>query len=314
MLNRNEKLLSGVVVPTVTPLTSGGAVDEAALRLLLGRLLGAGVNALFVAGTTGEGPALPLAVRRRAVEVSCEVAAGKVPVVVAAMETSAGEILETSAHAARQGADAIAVAPPFYLSLGEHDIVRLVEMVDGESALPAYLYNVPYAHLPQFSLGLLRRTASLPRILGLKDSSGDFAQLCAAVEIYRDRPECSVLVGPERLIAAALRAGADGGVSGGANVFPRLYTGLYAAWQARDEAQVEGLAARVLQVEEQFYAVGDAESGLVRGLKAALAVQGICSPALVRPYLPASAEEQQMVRERLRSWQDVALQAAGPVQ
>ena len=303
----SRKLLTGIVVPTVTPLLDDGSLDEAALRLLLAKLLEAHVAGLFVVGTTGEGPALSLATRRRVVEVTCEVAAGKTAIAVAAIESSAQEILRTSEHAKQAGADAIAIAPPYYLNLSEDDTVRVVDMVDAESALPAYLYNVPFANLPQFTLPVLRRVADRPRILGLKDSSGDFAQLCAAVDLFSHRAECSVLVGPERLLANALRAGADGGVCGGGNIFPKLYNALYDAALGGDDATVDALQARVLQVEEQIYSVGDPAVSLVRGLKAALALQGIGSTRMVRPYLPASDQETQQLRQHMALWQDVAI-------
>lgn len=307
-----KKLLSGIVVPTITPLRADGQLDEPALRALLGHLLRSRVSGLFVAGTTGEGPALSLSTRRRAVEVSCDVAAGKIPVVVAALETGVAEILQTAAHARGCGADAVAIAPPFYLSLDEDDTVRAAEMVDGEAELPAYLYNVPFANLPQFSLSAIRRLAGRQRILGLKDSSGDFAQLRAAIEIYRERAECSVLVGPESLLAAALRAGADGGVCGGANLFPTLYADLYDAAQRSDEEALDTLQRRVLQVEQDFYHVGAASNSLVRGLKTALSLLGIGEPTLVTPYPPATAEERQGVEERLKRWTDIVPGHADP--
>lgn len=300
------KLLQGIVVPTITPLTDEGDLDVEALERLVEYLIAGRVTGLFVAGTTGEGPALPQTTRREMVERVCAQVKGRIPVVVAAMDPSLREALATSRHAADVGADAMAFSPPFYLALSEGDILRFGRIVAQESALPAYLYNVPYTQLPQFSLDVLRRLADLPKVLGLKDSSGDFAQLVEAVKIFSHRPECSVLVGPESLLAAALREGADGGVCGGGNLLPSLYMELYESHVWGDRRRVDALQEKILGVERDFYRVGEAESSLVRGVKAALSVAGICGATMVEPYASADKAEVDAVRSNLAKYESFA--------
>lgn len=297
------KLLQGIVVPTVTPLTEEGDLDVEGLERLIEYLIAGRVTGLFVAGTTGEGPALPQAIRQEMVRRVCSQVNGRIPVVVAAMDPSLREALATSAHAAEAGADAMAFSPPFYLALSEGDILRFGQIVARESALPAYLYNVPYTQLPQFNLDILRRLADLPKVLGLKDSSGDFAQLVEAVKIFSPRPECSVLVGPEQLLAAALRQGADGGVCGGGNLLPTLYMNLYESHLRGDLQQVDALQEKVLGVGQDFYKVGETESSLVRGVKAALSVMGICGRTMVEPYDSADDSEILTVRNHLEKYE-----------
>jgi 4-hydroxy-tetrahydrodipicolinate synthase len=299
----SKKLLHGIVVPTITPLTENGDLDVEALERLVEYLIAGRVTGLFVAGTTGEGPALPLAVRLEMVRRVCALVNGRIPVVVAAMDPSLREALATSHHAADVGADAMAFSPPYYLALSESDILRFGEIVAHESALPAYLYNVPYTQLPQFNLNVLRRLADLPKVLGLKDSSGNFEQLVEAVQIFSQRPECSVLVGPERLLSAALRKGADGGVCGGGNLLPTLYMDLYENHVRGDDGQVDLLQEKVLGVERDFYKVGEAESSLVRGVKAALSITGICGRTMVEPFASADDEEIESVRTNLTKYE-----------
>jgi 4-hydroxy-tetrahydrodipicolinate synthase len=306
-LEKPVKMLNGIVVPTITPLTPDGRLDEGGLRVLLARILDGGISGIFALGTTGEGPALPRWIRRRAVEVTCETVEGRVPVVVAAIETSVDDVLRTSAHASTSGADAIAIAPPFYLSLGQEDTVRFGRQIADESALPAYLYNVPYANLPQFNLQVLEQLSGLDRILGLKDSSGNFEQLQHAVQIFAGRPECSVMVGPERMLLEALRAGADGGVSGGANLLPSLYASLYRAHLQGEHSLTDDLQARVSLVEQDFYGIGAAESSLVRGLKTALELQGIGTAVMAPPYEAPNQANYDSVRKALLHWKDLAV-------
>jgi len=300
---QSGKLLQGIVVPTVTPLTKKGDLDVEALEQLVEYLIAGRVTGLFVAGTTGEGPALPQVIRREMVQRVCAQVKGRIPVVVAAMDPSLREALATSSHAAEVGADAMAFSPPYYLALSESDILRFGQIVASESALPAYLYNVPYTQLPQFSLDVLRRLADYPKVLGLKDSSGNFPQLVEAVKIFSHRPECSVLVGPERFLAAALREGADGGVSGGGNLLPNLYMDLYENHVKGNHQQVDELQEKVLGVERDFYKVGEPESSLVRGVKAALSIKGICGRTMVEPHVGADDKEVKQVRHRLTAYE-----------
>ena len=125
------------------------------------------------------------------------------------------------------------------------------------------------------------------------------------MEIFADRPECSVLVGPERLLLQALQAGADGDVSGGANLVPALYAQLYQAFQQGDRERCEALQERVLLVERTFYGVGEPESGLVRGLKTALELRGNGTAVLAPPFRRPSAEEYAAVRASLQHWEDM---------
>src|SRR5947208_471639 len=84
--------------------------------------------------------------------------------------------------------------------------------------------------------------ADLERIVGLKDSSGDLGYFSRLLEAARVRPDWSVLVGPEHLLAETVSRGGDGGVNGGANLHPRLFVELF-------EAAVRGDTARVAELQ-----------------------------------------------------------------
>src|SRR4051812_39803157 len=87
----------GMIVPIVTPFATDGAVDERALTAHARRLVDAGIDALFVHGTTGEFYGLTLGQRSRVVELVLEAVAGRVPVVVGISGDSTATALETLA-------------------------------------------------------------------------------------------------------------------------------------------------------------------------------------------------------------------------
>src|SRR3970282_2302589 len=106
--------------------------------------------------------------------------------------------------------------------------------------------------------------------------------------------------GPEDLLAdAVLLAGAHGGVNGGANLAPRLYVELYEAAVRRDLARVAELHARVVQIVGTLYAVGQHGSAVIKGLKCALSLMGICDDFMAEPFHRFRASERELVRRHL---------------
>jgi len=299
-----RKLLQGIIVPTITPLTLDGALDIAGLERLVDHLLRGEVNGLFIAGTTGEGPALSYEIRRDMLSRVSKQVSGRIPVVVAAMDSSPAETMRMIAHAADTGVAAVAIAPPFYMPVSQSDLVRYGRAVAQASPLPVYLYNVPNANLPRFTLDTLSQLSELDNVLGFKDSGGSLEFLLTAIRLFEKRPETSVLVGPENLLVDSIRAGGDGGVSGGGNLFPRLYTELYKASVQGDWKTADALHCLILRVHQDFYRVGESESSLIRGMKVTASLMGICGATLVPPYARATPEETAAVAVGLARFQD----------
>jgi len=271
----------------VTPLAGPDALDITGLERLVEHIIAGGVHGLFVLGTTGEGPALSYRLRREVIQRTCAQVANRIPLLVGTIDTAEPEILALAQVAAEAGAHSIVVAPPYYLALSQSDLIRTVESIARQSPLPMFIYNVPNPSLLRFSLQTLKICADIPGVIGFKDSSGDVNFLHQTLECFRDRPEFSILVGPEPLLANSLLSGGHGGVSGGANVFPELYVALYNAYC---EGRLEDMWRLQVQVDEftkRVYATGEPESSLLRGMKCCLSVLGICKSRLCSPFVQA---------------------------
>jgi 4-hydroxy-tetrahydrodipicolinate synthase len=93
----------------------------------------------------------------------------------------------------------------------------------------------------------------------------------------KGHPDFQLFVGPEEMMADAVVLGADGGVNGGANMFPRLYVDLYQAAVARDFDKIHALQEKVLAVSSAIYTVGKYGSSYLKGLKCALSVMGVAT-------------------------------------
>src|SRR6185369_2010553 len=122
--------------------------------------------------------------------------------------------------------------------------------------LPLFLYNMPTHTKTFFETDTVRRGMEIPNIIGIKDSSGNMLYYHQLVRLLAQRPEWSLLMGPEELLGESVLLGGHGGVCGGANLCPRLYVDLYEAALARDVARVADLHSRVMEISSSLYRVG----------------------------------------------------------
>jgi 4-hydroxy-tetrahydrodipicolinate synthase len=302
-MNTEEKLrpLRGIIPPMATPLASIDALDVPGLETLIEHILGGGAHALFILGTTGEGPALSYRLRRELIERVCAQVGTRVPVLVGITDTAYAESLHLAEFAAKAGASAVVAAPPFYFQTGQSDLLRLTESLAGESALPLYLYNQPALTKISFHPETVARAAEISNVWGVKDSSGDMSYLKQVLSLVgRSYPEFSVLVGPEHLLAEALLCGAHGGVPGGANIFPTLPVRLYQAFLDGRLEEMQELQAKMVSIGDPIWNVGETEPGYLRRLKCALSVLGLCSGLPTWPYHQSTAEEKNQIEVHLR--------------
>jgi 4-hydroxy-tetrahydrodipicolinate synthase len=293
--------LRGIVPPLVTPLADRDTLDVAGLERLVEHVLAGGVGGLFVLGTMGEAPALSYRLRRELIDRVCRQVAARVPVLVGITDTAFVEGVRLAAHAAEAGADAVVAAPPYYVPAGQPELVDFVEHLVAALPLPLLLYNMPQLTKTAYALDTLAQLVRLEGVAGLKDSSGDREYFAAALALARrERPDWSVLVGPEDQLAEAVRLGADGGVSGGAQIAPALFVGLYAAAAAGDEAAVARLDADVVRLGG-IYRIGRHASAIVKGTKCALSLMGLCRDVMAEPMTPFHSPERAQVRAVLDS-------------
>lgn len=291
----------GIVPPMVTPLSAPDKLDCAGLERLVEHTLAGGVHGLFILGTTGEGPALSYALRRDLISRVTRQVAGRVPVLVCVSDTAYTETLHLTEFAAAAGADAIVMAPPYYFHAAQSDLQRLVEGLAAASALPLFLYNMPSLTKLQFDPETVAIAADIPNIIGIKDSSADMDYLKRVIAVVKHKPEFTVLVGPEALLAEGMKLGVHGGVNGGANLFPRLFVSLYQACAEGREADIARLQRSVVELGNAIYSLGEPEFSYLRGLKCALSVAGICSDLPAWPFQAARPEERAVIEAHLRT-------------
>ena len=175
-----------------------------------------------------------------------------------------------------------------------------MEKLASEVPLPLFIYNMPQLTKVRFDPETLRKLSHLEKIAGLKDSSGDLAYFDKLVALKEQRPDWTVLVGPEHLLAETTRRGGDGGVNGGANFYPSLFVELFNAVKSNEPDRAEELQAKLLLLGE-IYSVGQHASAVIKGMKCACSLMGLCDDRMAEPFERFRAPERAKIRAVLAS-------------
>lgn len=286
----------GIIPPLVTPLRSRDELDVAGLEKLIDHVLAGGVHGLFVLGTTGEAPSLSYRLRREMIERTCRQVAGRVPVLVGITDTAFVEAMHVAQFAAEAGAEALVLAPPYYFPNSQPGLLEYVQHLAPELPLPLFLYNMPTHTKTIFEVETVRGAMQLPNVIGLKDSSANMIYFHQLIGLLPERPEWSLLVGPEELLAESVLLGGHGGVCGGANLCPRLYVELFEAATARQIDRAAALHAQVMRISSALYRIGHHGSAFLKGLKCALREVGLCDDFMAEPFHRFRDQERARVR------------------
>ncbi|MDT0346050.1 dihydrodipicolinate synthase family protein [Streptomyces litchfieldiae] len=294
--------LTGVIPPVCTPLTPDGDVDTGSLIRLVDHLTGAGVDALFVLGSTSEVAFLTDAQRRTVVRTVTGHVAGAIPVLAGAIDMTTPRVAEHARAALAAGADAVVATAPFYTRTHPAEIDRHFRLLAAATGAPVLAYDLPGSVHSKLGADLVLGLAGDGVLAGLKDSSGDQGTLR---EVIAARvPGFSVLTGSELLVDTALLMGADGVVPGLGNVDPHGYVRLVRHCAAgewdRARAEQERLCALFGIVDAGSPARMGRGSAGIGAFKAALRLRGVIDHATTAPpQIPLSEGETDDVAKRL---------------
>ncbi|KAJ6030378.1 hypothetical protein N7499_012793 [Penicillium canescens] len=219
--------LGGIMVALITPFTDDRTkIDEVRLQSHIEHLIKAGCHGLVPGGSTGEFTTLSLAERKQLTELCVKFAAGRVPVIAGTGSTSTDEAVELSVHAAKAGAAATMVVPPFYDPVNLEQLHEMLNEIYTSSGLPIVFYNIPSASGLTLSPAEIAGLSKVG-VKYLKDTSGNAPALTELIFGLSD--QITAFNGWDTLTFYGLAAGAPGGVWGAANIIPELAVELWDA-------------------------------------------------------------------------------------
>jgi 4-hydroxy-tetrahydrodipicolinate synthase len=208
----NNKL-EGIFTPTLIPLDQRGEINEPELRRYIDWLIERGVHGLYPNGSTGEFTRFTADERRRIIQIFCDQTKGRVPILAGAAEANVRETLKACDHYARFGAQAVAIVSPFYYRLSPESVYAYFREIALNTPIDVTLYNIPMFASP-IDVPTIKRLSEFPRIIGIKDSSGDLPFMMRMISSIRPlRPEFVFLTGWEAVLVPMLLVGCNGGTN-----------------------------------------------------------------------------------------------------
>ena len=274
-------MFKGSIPALVTPFKKNGELDVDTLKRLIEWHVTEGSSGIVPVGTTGESPTLSHAEHRQVIEIVVDTVAGRIPVIAGAGSNNTVEGIGFMEHAAKVGADAALVVTPYYNKPTQSGLIAHFTAMHEAAELPIVIYNIPGRSVIDMSVATMAELAKLPRIVGVKDATGDLSRV----------PKTRLACGPDFVQlsgedATALGFNAHGGVgciSVTANVAPKLCAQMQAATAAGDYATALEITDKLMPLHIAIFA----EPG-VCGAKYAMSLLGLCAEDVRLPLTPLS--------------------------
>jgi len=287
-------MFTGCGTALVTPFHRDLSLDEAALRKLVRRQIEAGINFLVPCGTTGENPTLTRAEHLRVVEITLEEARGKVPVLAGAGGYNTQEVIELAREVEGLGANGILSVTPYYNKPTQEGLYQHFKAIAEAVHIPIVVYSVQGRTGVNVEPATLARLAQIPNIVGVKEASGNIAQMAS---IIQQVPESfAVLSGDDAITLPLIALGGRGIISVVSNEIPPQMTELAQFCLSGDFAGARKLQRKYLPLME----VNFIESNPIP-VKAAMALMGLLEPVYRLPMCPPKPENLARIEKVLES-------------
>lgn len=288
------KKIEGVIVPMVSPLKEDESIDEEGVEQLVDYSIDNGVAAIVVLGTTGEFPVLTSVNRRRIIELTLNKVDGRVPVVVGTGSTGTKRAVENTREAAKMGAQATLLSPPYFYEIQQGNILTHFLEVADQVDIPIIVYNVPFHPELTVKPETVRQLLGHPNIVGIKDSTGDFSNFLEFLQLKNVREDFAVFQGIEPQVMVSILLGSDGIIAGSVNLVPDLVVQLYTHAKRKDMTQAMQNQQKLNSLAE-IYQV----SYWLSGLKMALELKGLCSGYVGKPFPLLDDSQRERIQEIL---------------
>ena len=288
--------LSGCGTALVTPFAQDGSIDEPALRAHVDWQITSGISLLIPCGTTGEASTLTTQEWLRVIEITVEAAAGRVPVYAGCTHNSTAQlVLNARKLSAISGLTGILSANPYYSKPGQEGQFQHFRALAEATPLPILLYNIPGRTAANLLPETVLRLAELAGIAGIKESSGNLAQI---TELLTQAPRSfKVFVGDDALALPILAVGGCGLISVASNAIPGPITQMIASALRSDWLTARSLNALYFPLMQANFLEPSPSP-----IKAVLSILGRCSDTVRLPMVPvsdATRSKLQIILDRL---------------
>jgi 4-hydroxy-tetrahydrodipicolinate synthase len=276
-------MFTGCGTALVTPFRRDGSLDEATMRVLVRRQVAAGIDFVCPCGTTGESPTLTRQEHLRVVELTLEEAKGKVPIVAGAGGYNTAEVIALVRELEAMGADGIVSVSPYYNKPTQEGLYQHYKAIAAATKLPVLLYSVQSRTGVNIEAATVKRLSEIDNIVGIKEASGNIAQMGAILNTVRD--SFVVLSGDDAMAMPMMSLGGRGVISVASNEAPAEMTQLARLCNAGNFVAARTLHRRLLALMEGNFI--ETNPGPV---KAAMGLMGLLEPVWRLPLVAPKPE------------------------
>ncbi len=224
-----NKKYYGVIPPIITPVDARENVDEEGFRRLIDHCIDGGLHGIFVAGSNGECMALTQKERDNAIRIAVDQCGDRVPVMAGVMDTSTRRVIDNIKKLEQLGGKCAVITSIFYARhTSQDETTRHFAQICRETNVEIMVYNIPMFTNLKLTVNTIKEIAKFDRVVGVKDSSGDFAAFQQLLTHFAGT-DFSVLQGSTPYAMASMLQGADGFVPSIAPVFPQLFVEAFEA-------------------------------------------------------------------------------------
>ncbi|MDD5822999.1 MAG: 4-hydroxy-tetrahydrodipicolinate synthase [Firmicutes bacterium] len=290
---RQNTIFKGVATAIVTPMTADG-VDYEAFGKLIDWQIEEGINALVIAGTTGEGSTLSDAEHREVLKYAVERIGGRVPCIAGTGSNDTAYAIDLTKYACEIGCDAMLVVTPYYNKATQKGLVAMYNAIADASTKPIIVYNVPSRTGVNIEPATYVELAKHPMIAAIKEANSNISKIVQAFSLVGD--QLDIYSGNDDQIVPILSMGGMGVISVLSNVIPRQTVEMCDKYFAGDVAGAAAMQCEYLSLVNALFC----EVNPIP-VKAAVAAMGYMENYIRLPLTPMEPQNEEKMLEIMRA-------------
>jgi dihydrodipicolinate synthase/N-acetylneuraminate lyase len=274
--------IHGMIVPLVTPLTLAGEVDVSRLRSLCEIQIKAGIDVLFILGTTGEFYGLTSKQRRVVTDITLETVKGRIPVLAGVSGDSTASALVALADCRRDGVAGYVAGTPYFLNYNQNEIADFYSSLSDAVGRPLVLYNFPFRYRNTIELGTINNLLSKNKAFAIKDVSGDLEYMRGLLDLKKNYPDFLVFEGALPNLGKSAPLGIDGSVQALGNLLPDECADIWSDIRNKNWLEAE----KKVDTMWEFHQKLETAAVFIAAAKGCMSLRGWCESLPARPTRP----------------------------
>ena len=288
-----KPIFTGAATALITPTTPAG-VDYEALGRLIDWQLEKGIDALVIAGSTGEGKTLTIAEHKEVLRYSAERIAGRVPMIAGTGSNETSVSISMSQYACQVGADGLLVVTPYYIKATQNGLIKMYNMIADAVTKPIVLYNVPSRTGVNIEPETYARLAEHENIAAIKEANSDISKIATTAALTAGKLD--LYSGNDDQTLPILSLGGKGVISVLSNLLPAETSRMCHLYLDGDTAGATALQLRYLPLIHALFS----EVNPIPA-KAAMSAMGFCENFLRSPLTPMEDEHREKLFALMRA-------------